>query len=614
MIGDPNATIAGLIIVSDKTSLSVVCGGQQAYPVYLTIGNISKTIHRKLNECATVLLGYLPVDEFSDVQDNSIQAQLKGQLIQDAMAVLLEPLRKASLEGVEMWCADGRLWCIYPMVAAYVADFPEQNLMACTLQSSCPVCTTKQKGRADYKKRAPAQTHRCTLDALRAYFENNDPGELDTLSLKPWWPWWAGLLYVNISVAITPDLLHQIYQGVFKERLMRWLKYLMGDTLDHRYLSMPEAEGLRKFSKGVSKIALWSGRESKDMLKQILPVSVGKVPLKMSQLVCSLVDFRFLAHTLSLTEDDLDEMKRSLAKFHELKPMMINNGYYESSRRFDLIPKIHMLSHYTASIRELGTPDGYNTEGPEHLHIHYAKELWRVSNKVRLLPQMVKHLQRLDAIQIQRAYIHIYYGLGEDMSDDEWEEDDWASEEGSDDWMSEEGGDRGDEAPSDMGLGIGASADSSAGVGSMGDGTGNNDSTQANVGMVVYSRRTLTLESNFDHVFYPAPHVRTAIYPTKAGLRGTHLIEDYGATELLSAVRNCLTLRFRVPTNDILLSRHHKFNVWHHLYIDHSPLSFSPSEPLRRDVVRAFLSTYNPSGRVLRPARFDTALYLERPN
>jgi hypothetical protein len=373
LISDPDATIAGLIVASDKTSLLVVCGGQQAYLVYLTIGNISKAICRKPGERTTVLLGYLPVDKFSDVQDEGMRVRLKGQLIHNAMAMLLEPLRKVSLEGVEMWCADGRLRRVYPIVASYVVDFPKQNLMACTLQSNCLVCTTKQKGRADYKKRAPARTCCGTLDALCAYFENNDPGELKTLSLKPWWPWWAGLLYVNISAAITPDILHQIYQGVFKGRLMPWLKHLMGDTLDHRFLSMPEAEGLRKFARGVSGIALWLGRESKDMLKQVLPVSVGKVPLKMSQLVRSLVDFTFLAHASSLTEDDLDEMKWSLAKFHKLKPMMISNGFYKSSRRFDLIPKIHMLSHYMASIRELGTPDRYNTEGPEHLHIHYAK-------------------------------------------------------------------------------------------------------------------------------------------------------------------------------------------------------------------------------------------------
>lgn len=128
------------------------------------------------------------------------------------------------------------------------------------------------------------------------------------------------------------------------------------------------------------------------------------------------------------------------------------------------------------------------------------------------------------------------------------------------------------------------------------------------------SRNRLASARNPDHVFYPMPHVRTALYPTKPGLYSTQIIKAYGATDLLSAATRFLVTRFRVPESDILLSPHHKFDVWHRLYINHSHLPFAPSEPLRRDVVRACPPTYSPSGRALLPARFDTALYLEKPN
>jgi hypothetical protein len=127
-------TIAPLILASDKTSLSVLSGGQEAYPVYLTLGNISKAVRRKASEHATILVGYLPVEKFEDVKSEAERARLKANLLHRAMAAIMDPLKKAGSEGVRMWCADGRERLVYPIVAAFVGDWPEQNIMACTNQ------------------------------------------------------------------------------------------------------------------------------------------------------------------------------------------------------------------------------------------------------------------------------------------------------------------------------------------------------------------------------------------------------------------------------------------------------------------------------------------------
>jgi hypothetical protein len=56
----PGATIVPVIISTDKTLLTLF-RNKQAYPVYLTIGNIPKEICRKPSCRAYVLLGYLPM-------------------------------------------------------------------------------------------------------------------------------------------------------------------------------------------------------------------------------------------------------------------------------------------------------------------------------------------------------------------------------------------------------------------------------------------------------------------------------------------------------------------------------------------------------------------------
>ena len=54
------ATIAPIILASDQANLSQFGGDKQAWPVYLTVGNISKEIHHQPSLHGTVLIGYLP--------------------------------------------------------------------------------------------------------------------------------------------------------------------------------------------------------------------------------------------------------------------------------------------------------------------------------------------------------------------------------------------------------------------------------------------------------------------------------------------------------------------------------------------------------------------------
>ena len=65
------ATIAPIILSSDKTQLSVFQGDKSAWPVYLTIGNISKEVRRQPSAHATILLGYLPVAKLVCFKDST---------------------------------------------------------------------------------------------------------------------------------------------------------------------------------------------------------------------------------------------------------------------------------------------------------------------------------------------------------------------------------------------------------------------------------------------------------------------------------------------------------------------------------------------------------------
>ncbi|KAG9079187.1 hypothetical protein FRC06_007892, partial [Ceratobasidium sp. 370] len=358
IMANPQATIAPLIIASDKTSLSLISGEQVAYPVYLTIGNISKRIRRKLKARAQILIGYLPVEDFADVKNEKERERLKGELVHRAMEILLEPLKQASKDGVEMYCADGRLRRVYPILAAYIADFPEQCLMACTSQGRCPICTAAFRKRARYRRKPGRRHRKRDLEALRSYLGTGDLKELDERGLKPWWPFWAHLPHVEFAGCITPDLLHQLHKGMFKSHLVKWVSRVLGKGMvDDRMAAMTQASGMRHFKKGISKVEKWTGRESKEMAMQFLPVVAETMTDDMVRLTRAMLDHMYQAHAARMTEDELGEMEAAWREFHRLKGSVVAAGALTSMQSFNRISKLHTVGHWPPSIRELGTPD-----------------------------------------------------------------------------------------------------------------------------------------------------------------------------------------------------------------------------------------------------------------
>ncbi|EPS92501.1 hypothetical protein FOMPIDRAFT_1137703, partial [Fomitopsis schrenkii] len=55
------AAVAPVIIATDKTQLTQFSGNKSAYPVYMTLGNIPRSLRRKPSEHACILIGYLSV-------------------------------------------------------------------------------------------------------------------------------------------------------------------------------------------------------------------------------------------------------------------------------------------------------------------------------------------------------------------------------------------------------------------------------------------------------------------------------------------------------------------------------------------------------------------------
>lgn len=395
-----------MIIATDKTQLTQFSGNKSAYPVYMTLGNIPRALRRKPSEHACILVGYLSCDKISSdgISERKHRA-LVHQLFHASVRAILEPLIKAGQEGIEVTSGDGTVRRVHPVLAAYVADYPEQCLVTCAKSGTCPKCQVPEAELESNKPGLP-RTKLWTLDVMRRARQKAN-GKSDSnaftkachdLNVSGYTirPFWRDLPYTDIHSCITPDVLHQLYQGVFKH-IIEWCSVLVDEReLDRRIRCLPPSYGVRHFKNGISALSQVSGTERKHMARILLACLVGKIPNKVMIAFRAILDFIYLAQYTAHDNDTLEYMEKALKTYHKNKAVLVELGIREHLN----IPKFHSLLHYVDSIKELGATDNYNTEAFERLHIDFAKAGWRASNHRDARPQMVRWLVRREKMAV----------------------------------------------------------------------------------------------------------------------------------------------------------------------------------------------------------------------
>ncbi|KAG8729886.1 hypothetical protein FRC10_003320, partial [Ceratobasidium sp. 414] len=564
-----DATIAPIVLATDATQLSLFSGNKKAWPIYMSIANISKAIRRRPSERAMILIGYIPIPDLSFISNEDERREKRWEVYHASMREVLSSLKQASAHGVEMVCADGGVRRVHPIVAAHMADWEEQCIAACTRTSRCPICDVPLRGRGDGQ--GQLRTTMQTLEALR----HNARGYTMTrnnLGLRPVQPYWASLPFATGHSSFVPDLLHQIHKGVFQDHILRRWMYILGaGTVDDRLMGMPRFPGIRHFKKGISSFisAQWTGTESKAVAKVFLPAIAGSQPPEAVAATRCIMDFMYRAHLPQLDDDDLERLDLDLARFHELKEIFVSDG---GVRDWDGIPKLHMLSHYTYLIREFGTTDGYNTETSERLHIDYVKVFYRASNKVDPIEQMITNLQRREAWAMQRVRLEGQGVIPKRRRSLRAGEEEFEGTEGARHNEASNAGDCEDTTSEEEDGGV--------------DGwDGEEVDCAGGDGLVALPSRRKHCHDQDE--YHPNPTIIHAKRPTKPSVSGRDIINRHGAPDFIDAVKRYVSQLPNAEEHARILSEDFQFGVWTRLSLVHDPLPSAPLVGCKTDLVRA---------------------------
>ncbi|KAI6104119.1 hypothetical protein F5141DRAFT_1189673 [Pisolithus sp. B1] len=274
----------------------------------------------------------------------------KRQLFHSSLTQILHSLAHLMRVPETVFFGDNYYWHVIYAFTAYIADYEEQVLLSCILFTNDFPCT-------------------------------------------------------DIHEMLSPDILHQLIKGSFKDHLVDWVeRYLVHihgkaeaerilNDIDGCIAAVVPFTGLQCFPQG-QHFKQWTGNDSKGLMKVYIMAIDGHV---LKDMVCTFrafLDFCYLVHQNVITEHTLTKINNALWHFHLFHEVFQNTGVVES---FSL-PWQHAMKHYHYLICQFGAPNGLCSLITESKHITAVKRPYWHTNHYQALGQMLPINQRLNKL------------------------------------------------------------------------------------------------------------------------------------------------------------------------------------------------------------------------
>ncbi|KAF9509825.1 hypothetical protein BS47DRAFT_1365013 [Hydnum rufescens UP504] len=341
----PNGvTVMGVVLASDETHLTNFSGNKSMHAVYMTLGNISRTVFAMKMEA------------------ECMPGILQCQLFHHCMWIVFESMQVGHQTIHATIDPEGNIHQCLAVLMAWIADLKEQYNIVGLATNSCPQCLARYKD-LEHPYAFPPHTSLWITNEVHHIHE-----ELPISSTT--WQFISrakavGLcgikelcweeLGVDICQVICMDNLHGLHK-MFKDHMMEWLTKMIGQLeLNCRFTGQPHHIEAQNFDTGAD------GAQS-GVIKAIQVV----------------LDFIYITQFPLHSDSSLQELQVALSVFHDNKCIFIVNGACHQDHMN--IQKVHALHHWASNIVDLGTTDNYCTETGKTLHILMCKAAYKATN------------------------------------------------------------------------------------------------------------------------------------------------------------------------------------------------------------------------------------------
>ncbi|KAI6019279.1 hypothetical protein BKA83DRAFT_4056954 [Pisolithus microcarpus] len=361
------ATLCGVVLSSDKTHITNMCGGKVAHLLLISLANIKMAMRNKASSHVFLLTALIPVIEFIHPVPR-MRSVLEARLFHQCLDIILQPLKIAAQVG--------------RMMSDPVGGLPK---------------TLSQLSRIQ-----------CDPNDVERYFTLCKQFRLSGVA-KLFWRNWPLSDPANF---LPPEPLHHWYRK-FWDHDVQWCKNALGaQELDFRYSVLHPIVGMRHFNHGITTLKQVTGRAQRDMQCYMIAAIGGAASQDIVIAVHALMDFRYLAQAPRITSIMQENISAALLEFHNHKDAITSEGLRrgtESGAALDhwLIPKLELMQSVAPSISELGVPVQWSADTTEHAHIEVVKEPASTTNNQNYDAQICCYLDCVERCRLFETAIRL---------------------------------------------------------------------------------------------------------------------------------------------------------------------------------------------------------------